>query len=383
MKSPEEKLQSSEWKLKEPSGDIELRESEGGASEIHAPAEVIPTDESPLNKFEKHALSGTAKDSAPKKSLGEYSKSKQLEPKVDGIIRTLNFNWISVVVMAAFLMAWQLDDLSPLSFIAVSAVPYFVLLFGVFIAKLLSFDQLWFRNRKTFVGRRPANTLLTIMLVFAPAFSACLYLEGQMNAQADASFASSHYADAYELYGRLAELTNVSYFVMRQGECLIEMGQFQKAADLYSAAIVREPSLELYTARAKALERLHKNTLSQKDKASANELQKQLGDAASAQILFDNRQFDEALKNYNRIVAQQPKSANIYVLRAKCLYQLKKYSEAIADCTQAISLNPKFGEAFYERSMAYDQLGKSELARNDRIEARLLGYRHYSVRSPN
>jgi len=143
-------------------------------------------------------------------------------------------------------------------------------------------------------------------------------------------------------------------------------------------------------------------------------------DAGYAQAYVDRggvylllHQPDKALGDLSKAISLNPDSAEAYLNRGGAYGELKQYQKAIEDCTRAISLSatnpvaaagayanrgesyvevgqnekaiddltkaiashPKPAEAYYYRAMAYEKLGKKDLASKDRAKAKELGYR--------
>lgn len=69
--------------------------------------------------------------------------------------------------------------------------------------------------------------------------------------------------------------------------------------------------------------------------------------------LVKNREFDEALRYFNDVVRQHPKSAIAYAYRGKCQLIQENYYSAIYDLTQAINLDNTLADCYLDRGIAY------------------------------
>jgi hypothetical protein len=399
MKVPNDTSDYLERKLKEPPDKINVVETEDVFQKHQLPSELnkasfadlearqwkIRASESREGVETPGSLKGPKSSGGPKSSDNSNGKSSpDVFPAFYFLFPFVRYPRVSLAITLAglFLIAWNYSCFRFLQFIATTTPIYFPMQAILFVLYGHCFCLGRFsrrsslRTKKPF-GREAAKALVFSMLVFAPMYSVSAVLTVKTLGDADRFFQQGEYQKAAELYGNLDKLMGGDAYTFQRARCEEHLGRYQDAAEIYSEALAHYPSLGLYTARAKTFDKLGKNDLAQKDRSAANQLQKTLGEVASAQVFFDNRQLDEALKIYNQMVAQQPKSAKTYVLRAKCLYDLKKYSAAIEDLNHAIVLYPKFGQAFYIRAEAYEKLGEQDFAKRDRAEAAALRYRHY------
>ena len=67
---------------------------------------------------------------------------------------------------------------------------------------------------------------------------------------------------------------------------------------------------------------------------------------------YNNRDFENALKIFNRCLDLSPYVADIMFRRAKCYLEMKKYQEALLDFKNTLKYDPKNFEASnYVKSM--------------------------------
>jgi tetratricopeptide (TPR) repeat protein len=85
-------------------------------------------------------------------------------------------------------------------------------------------------------------------------------------------------------------------------------------------------------------------------------------DKPDAQVLYSNKQFDEAVKACQQILAETPKDLDAYSILGMSLLELKRYDEAAQSAEEALTI------ARYDRRIiliageAYFNLGKNDSA---------------------
>lgn len=85
-----------------------------------------------------------------------------------------------------------------------------------------------------------------------------------------------------------------------------------------------------------------------------------------------NRNFTEAIKEFDKVSIQNPQYNQSLFAKATCLAELKKYDEAIKVFTHYISLNNTDAKAYYNRGMCYHLSGKPVEGCEDLIVAEKL-----------
>ena len=80
----------------------------------------------------------------------------------------------------------------------------------------------------------------------------------------------------------------------------------------------------------------------------------------------------EAVAQFTRALALDPKFALAYNGRGFAFLRLKQYSAAVADFDQAIRLNPAYANAYQNRSAARRAMGDCEGAEADLAKSRTL-----------
>jgi tetratricopeptide (TPR) repeat protein len=83
--------------------------------------------------------------------------------------------------------------------------------------------------------------------------------------------------------------------------------------------------------------------------------------------------YDQALVDINKSISLDPEQWESYLARA-ALYGLRReYNRVIVDCTKTIQLNPNIAQAYTIRAIAYREIGRKNLAEADERTARRLG----------
>ncbi len=78
--------------------------------------------------------------------------------------------------------------------------------------------------------------------------------------------------------------------------------------------------------------------------------------------LFEDGNYDQALRQYETALAQQPEAPHYVRAKARTLMQLGRNDEALAWFDRAVVLQPYFGGAYANRGILYDRIGRYELA---------------------
>lgn len=68
---------------------------------------------------------------------------------------------------------------------------------------------------------------------------------------------------------------------------------------------------------------------------------------------YKSGNYQSAVDDFTKAIAQQPSNANLYQGRGAAYQKLGDFNRAIADCNQAIKINRVFADAYYTRANAY------------------------------
>jgi tetratricopeptide (TPR) repeat protein len=92
---------------------------------------------------------------------------------------------------------------------------------------------------------------------------------------------------------------------------------------------------------------------------------------ARGDALTEKREYKKAIADFDHLLKIAPDLANdrgsIYIYRdmAVCHTALEQWSAVLVDCDKMISFNGRYPFAYMARSIAYDRLGKPDLAKKD------------------
>jgi len=91
-----------------------------------------------------------------------------------------------------------------------------------------------------------------------------------------------------------------------------------------------------------------------------------------AQVQYEKREFDEAIKLFDQVVRLDPKYVEAYVSRGMARNEKAEYDEAIQDFTEAMRVDPKFVPAFINRGISWIEKSEFDKAIKDLDAAVLL-----------
>jgi len=91
------------------------------------------------------------------------------------------------------------------------------------------------------------------------------------------------------------------------------------------------------------------------------------------------RKYKEALTDFDKAVALDPYSADIYNYRGMTKYYLDDYSGALIDFNKAIELQPDYAEAYNLRGIVKGELNDDKGACEDWEKAYALGFKYSFV----
>ncbi len=77
------------------------------------------------------------------------------------------------------------------------------------------------------------------------------------------------------------------------------------------------------------------------------------------------RKADEAIADFNSVIALDEKSARAYYYRGMAYAQKKNYGKAVEDFSKAIQLKPGDGASIFARGASYLEMGKVDEAAED------------------
>ena len=153
-----------------------------------------------------------------------------------------------------------------------------------------------------------------------------------------------------------------------EGNRYFEKGDYQKAIEMYSLAILYNPNFsEAYFNRALSYYKLKEYDKAIEDYTKAIELD------PKNPIIYNNRgdayyrkqDYMSAIKDYDKAIMLNPNYMKAYYNRGLCYATLEQYDKAIQDFSKFIELNPNFAEAYHLRGLAYEYSGDLDNAIKD------------------
>ena len=84
-----------------------------------------------------------------------------------------------------------------------------------------------------------------------------------------------------------------------------------------------------------------------------------------AQKLAGDKKYIDALTYVDQSIAQQPKENLFWEMKGQLLLQQDKTGEAVSALDRAVQANPKYFKPYVFRGIAYNQLGKNDMAEKD------------------
>lgn len=84
-----------------------------------------------------------------------------------------------------------------------------------------------------------------------------------------------------------------------------------------------------------------------------------------AQKLAGDKKYIDALTYVDQSITQQPKENLFWEMKGQLLLQQDKTSEAVTALDRAVQANPKYFKPYVFRGIAYNQLGKNDMAEKD------------------
>jgi tetratricopeptide (TPR) repeat protein len=93
-------------------------------------------------------------------------------------------------------------------------------------------------------------------------------------------------------------------------------------------------------------------------------------------VFYKQKKYQESYDEAAKAIKLNPENPASYGQRGKAELQLGQTEQAVTDLTKWFEdKSDNGGEAHYYRALAYDKLGKSDLAKTDREQAEKLGYK--------
>ncbi|MDN3693854.1 tetratricopeptide repeat protein [Chryseobacterium tructae] len=155
-----------------------------------------------------------------------------------------------------------------------------------------------------------------------------------------------------------------------------QKGDKKKAIEYVEKGLkVNDKSPDLYLTRSKIYEMQDKKDLA---KADLNHIltfepDNLFAKTGLANLKKNNGELEDALKDYNKLIAEKPESL-LYNGRADVYLRMKKNKEALTDVTKAISIDPKFAQSYVTKALILFNTAKPKEACENLDKAVGLGY---------
>lgn len=160
------------------------------------------------------------------------------------------------------------------------------------------------------------------------------------------------------------------------GKILSTNGKPDRALEQFNKAIEKDSSIaEAYFCRANILFDKKNYESAIRDYLMSQKLQPDYPESYNnlAFLLSENQRMEEAIFYYSKALKYKP-TQYLFQRRATCYTILKKYAEALQDYSATIRINPQLSEAFFNRGVCYFYLQKNDSACVDWKKASAMGY---------
>jgi|GEM_PF-209236 len=169
-------------------------------------------------------------------------------------------------------------------------------------------------------------------------------------------------------------------FLIERGAIYSQIDQPERALKDFEKAIANgQKSSAIYTARGNAHLQLHHDDLAMADFNIANTMDPRSAWpwVSKSALLYRQKKYQEAYTAGNKAVEVDPRQFGGFCNRGKAALKLGKYDEAVADLTKSTESNSRLykGESYFYRAVAYEKLGKSQLAKKDMSMATALKFK--------
>ncbi len=171
---------------------------------------------------------------------------------------------------------------------------------------------------------------------------------------------------------------NYSVSYNHRGKAYQNLGEFQLAFYDFNKAIELDNTYhKAYLGRAIMYVNLDNDTLNAwKDinRALTLEPNYSLGYLNRAVIYEMKGMYDKAEEDYTMAINLEPDNARNYRYRGLLYYNQGHLQEAMKDYNRALYYNPEYGNVYFLRSWIYRDRNKDDLAKQDALKARELGF---------
>ncbi|MBS2006416.1 MAG: thioredoxin family protein [Cyanobacteria bacterium SZAS TMP-1] len=169
-------------------------------------------------------------------------------------------------------------------------------------------------------------------------------------------------------------------FYLERGIIFAQVDQNERALKDFEKAIASgQKSSNIYCARGNAHMKLNHNDLALADfnLAASLDPRNSWSWISKSALFYRQKKYEDAYAAGSKAIELDPKQFGGYCNRGKAALKLGKYEDAVSDLSKSTESNSKQykGESYYYRSLAYDKLGKSQLAKKDMATAASLKFK--------
>lgn len=190
--------------------------------------------------------------------------------------------------------------------------------------------------------------------------------------QGDRLFAEERYTEAIREYSRGLELNPDHWGALHvRGLAYEKLGQCERAIEDITAALeINLDYAAAFHSRGLIRARLEQYELAVEDFTRALQCDPEYAEAYYNRGLAYDRleQTERAIEDYTGALLRMREDAHLvdaYFNRGSAYYDSGDYERAVEDFSSAIRINPEDAEAYHSRGLAYQKLGRTELAEAD------------------
>jgi tetratricopeptide (TPR) repeat protein len=195
--------------------------------------------------------------------------------------------------------------------------------------------------------------------------------------RADVYMLEENYAAAVADYSMALSLDkNEPEYYFNRGQAFLRSEKFRNATDDFSKGLRLEPAqFEFYLERAQAYAGLSDYKAAVSDAVFYLDFfpEDQQAISLCGELNYQNEDYINALKCFNRNMKSDPNNADYYKARGKTYLKTKTYTYAISDLAMSLDLKPDDGETYLYMGLAKYETGDKEGACSDLQKAQRFG----------
>jgi len=223
--------------------------------------------------------------------------------------------------------------------------------------------------------------------------------------QANTAFLSNSFEKAEKLFSEIIKTKpDFKDVFVKRGMCYLFTNQLELAENDFTQALNYNPkNVDAYNGRGLAYENMSESKKALEDYSQAikynskfteayinrghiysknSEYEKSINDFSTAiqldsknpasyfgraKVHYKMKFFDKSMNDFNTAIAKGLINPEVYYEKGNCYFRKKDLKNAIKDYTEALKINPKYLDALNNRAIAYEQIGNTIRAEEDRI----------------